>query len=456
MSRLSVIWHLLATTTIVLLLAWWWNRYLSQDESSAYPNRPIHVVVPYKAGGGSDTFVRIMQKGIVAEQLLPQPLVIVNQPGGIGTIGSRQVKNAAPDGYKILCHHNAIITAKLAGTVDYGPEAFEPIALTAEMSMVIMVREDSPLQNIVDLLEQAKATPREVRFGANKGAPAYFTTLQLERAWPGADLSIVSAGGGADRYSKILGGHLEAGIFSLSEYLDFRGVEGTPPDQNVRAIAVLGSQRHESIPEVPTAVEMGIPVTLTNANYWWAPKGTPPNVIDQLSSVLQQALQNKGVRGELSRLRMETTFDEGDSFKQRMKRTVGQFEAVVAQKQTDLPNFTLYVGVIVAALLGWVLLDAARNATSVQESKVLVPGATFIKRPGIVLACFAVLCGYVFILGRGMIPFPVATAAMVLTTGGMMLRCDPKSRWIVLVQLALLTGLGAQFVFTQVLVTPLP
>ena len=153
-----------------------------------------------------------------------------------------------PDGYKILCHHNAIITAKLAGTVDYGPEAFEPIALTAEMSMVILVREDSPVQNIVDLLEQAKATPKEVRFGANKGAPAYFTTLQLERAWPGADFSIVSAGGGADRYSKILGGHLEAGIFSLSEYLDFRGVEGTParPEHSCHCRARFAAARFDS------------------------------------------------------------------------------------------------------------------------------------------------------------------------------------------------------------------
>ncbi len=168
MNKTMLAWQLVTSCVIVALIGWWWDRHSSQDGSSQYPNRPIHVIVPYKAGGGSDTFVRIMTKGIVEDQLLDQPLVIVNQPGGIGTIGSREVKNAPPDGYKILCHHNAIITAKLAGTVDFGPEAFEPIALTAEMSMVILVREDSPVQSIVDLLEQAKATPKEVRFGANK------------------------------------------------------------------------------------------------------------------------------------------------------------------------------------------------------------------------------------------------------------------------------------------------
>ena len=147
--------------------------------------------------------------------------------------------------------------------------------------MVILVRGDAPFQDITDLLEQARVTPKAVRFGANKGAPAYFTTLQLEESWPGADFSIVSAGGGADRYAKILGGHLEAGIFSLSEYLDFRGGEGTPPEQDVRAIAVLSPERHESIPGVPTAVERGVPVVLSNANYWWAPQGTPPPITRQ-------------------------------------------------------------------------------------------------------------------------------------------------------------------------------
>ena len=238
-------------------------RHKSETTESGYPERAIHIVVPYDAGGGSDTFVRILEKGIAEDALVDQPLVILNQPGGSGTIGSGEVKNADPDGYKILCHHNAIITAKLAETVDYGPEAFEPIAMTGEMSMVILVRDDSPIQNIVDLLETAKDKPNTIRFGANKGAPAYFTTLQLQKSLEGAELTIVSAGGGADRYSKILGGHLEAGIFSLSEYLDFRGPAGTPPDQNIRAIALLSNQRHESIPDVPTAVEMNVPVVLT-------------------------------------------------------------------------------------------------------------------------------------------------------------------------------------------------
>ena len=244
---------------------------------SDYPSRPIQVVVPYGAGGGSDTFVRTIQKGIVQDDLLPQPLVIMNVPGGGATSGSRKVKDASLDGYKILCLHNAIITAKLAKTVDYGVEAFEPIAMTGELSLVIMVRDDAPYDDLRDLLNEAKRRPKQIKFGANKGAPAYFATLHMQRVWEGAAFNIVSGDGGAERYSKLLGGHLDAGIFSLSEYFDYR-LSNVPSDQNIRAIAVMATDRHPSIPDVPCSMEQGVPVLLSNAHYWWAPKGTPKEV----------------------------------------------------------------------------------------------------------------------------------------------------------------------------------
>jgi tripartite-type tricarboxylate transporter receptor subunit TctC len=453
MNRPRLIWHVAATSTIVALVGWWLAQRAATDSSPDYPNRPVQVVVPYAAGGGSDTFVRIVQQGIDQDGLLGQPLVIINQAGGIGTIGSRDVKNAEPDGYKILCHHNAIITAKLTETVGYGPEAFAPIALTGEMSMVIAVRADAPFQNVNDLLEQAETAPKSIRFGANKGAPAYFTTLQLEKAWPGAEFSIVSSGGGADRYSKILGGHLEAGIFSLSELLDFRAVAGTPPDQDIRAIALLGQTRHESIPEVPTAVEMGVPVTLNNANYWWAPKETPRPILDKLANVLERAMQNSKVRSELERLRMDPLFDRGDSFQIRIDQTVRQFEAVMEQKQSELPDFTAYTAVIVAMLLVWVGVDMLRGTTPVPEPQF--GDDDFVRRPAVAIACFASLAGYVWLLSQAWLPFAVASTAMVMIVGGIMM-FTASGRWIVLLQLALLTGLGAEFIFTELLVTPLP
>ena len=455
MKKSTVIWHPVAAIALVCLIGWQIMRHKSETTESGYPERAIHIVVPYDAGGGSDTFVRILEKGIAEDALVDQPLVILNQPGGSGTIGSGEVKNADPDGYKILCHHNAIITAKLAETVDYGPEAFEPIAMTGEMSMVILVRDDSPIQNIVDLLETAKDKPNTIRFGANKGAPAYFTTLQLQKSLEGAELTIVSAGGGADRYSKILGGHLEAGIVSLSEYLDFRGPAGTPPDQNIRAIALLSNQRHESIPDVPTAVEMNVPVVLTNANYWWAPKDTPAAVIDYWADALDKAMQNENVLGELARLRMDPTYDRGASLKQRLDNTMYQFSLVAEQEQTWLPNFTVYVGILLVVFLTWAVIESIFQKKQLPETNSTLPSEPFRKRPDIAIACFALLCGYVLLLSMGWLPFAIVSAGMVALIGGQMMR-GTSAKWIVLLELAVLTGLGTQFIFTEVFVTPLP
>ena len=451
----KLLWHAGSVTAITALIGWQVLRSRSQPTETGYPERPVHIVVPYDAGGGSDTFVRILQKGISEDQLLDQPLVIINQPGGSGTIGSREVKNADPDGYKILCHHNAIITAKLAETVDYGPEAFEPIAMTGEMSMVILVRDDSPIENIVDLLQTAKDKPSTIRFGANKGAPAYFTTLQLQKALPGAELSIVSAGGGADRYSKILGGHLEAGIFSLSEYLDFRGIEGTPADENIRAIALLSHQRHESIPDVPTAVEMNIPVVLTNANYWWAPKETPAAIVDFWADVLAKVMQNETVLAELARLRMDPSYEKNSALQERLDDTIKQFNLVAEQEQSWLPNFTVYVGLLLAIFFAWAILETTTRKSDNKSAASPIESEPFRKRPDIAIVCFVLLTGYVLLLSTGWLPFAFATAAMVALIGGQMMRGAP-ARWIVLLELAILTGLGSQFLFTEVFVTPLP
>jgi hypothetical protein len=197
---------------------------------------------------------------------------------------------------------------------------------------------------------------------------------------------------------------------------------------------------------------LGVPVLLNNANYWWAPKGTPEPIIEKLASVLEQAMQNETVLSELGRLRMDPTFDRGPSFERRLAETSRRFEAVTAQKQAALPNFTLYVGVIVAMLFVCVFVQSWRETS---PASMTTSDSGFVTKPGIAAACFAVLCGYVLLLGRGWLPFTITTAAMVLVIGGLMFR-GGRGNWIVLAELALLTALGSHFVFTEIFVTALP
>ena len=109
-----------------------------------FPSKPITVIVPFAAGGGSDVFVRIFQNAIRQNNLCPQPIVIKNIAGAGGTIGSRTARNADPDGHTILCLHDGIYTAEHYGNADWGPTDFEPIAATGRSGVVIAVGENSP------------------------------------------------------------------------------------------------------------------------------------------------------------------------------------------------------------------------------------------------------------------------------------------------------------------------
>jgi len=441
------IWHYIAVPLVAALLLWRISGVFNSGAETTYPAQPIHVVVPYGAGGGTDNFVRLLSKSIADHELLPQPLVVINQPGGSGTIGSRYVKDARPDGYRILCHHESIITAKLSGSVPFGPEAFEPIVQTGGINLLVVVREDAPYQSMHDLLEAAKQEPKKLRFGANLGSPAHFTAMKLEAAYPGAQFNLITAGGGQKRFVSLLGGHLEAGIFALAEYLAFRAKEGTPPDKNIRALAILSADRLPALPEVGTCLDEGIEVTSDNAYYWWAPKGTPPAAIETLSQALLAAWEKEEVRETLNEWSISPDVTQGEALLERVQDRVSKMEKFAVRAKSDLPNFPLYAFLIVIALVVVVVIKSLIERPA--PTADLPPQY----RPAII--AFAIVIAYVLLLQFGLVPFALATIAMVFCCGAVISGWQ-RQRWPVLAEIALLAGLGSEFVFTRIFTVALP
>ncbi|MDB4665252.1 tripartite tricarboxylate transporter substrate-binding protein [Verrucomicrobia bacterium] len=441
------IWHYVTIPLIAALLLWRISGAFQSSSDSTYPTQPVHVVVPYGAGGGTDNFVRLFTKTIAERELLPQPLVVINQSGGSGTIGSRYVKDARPDGYRILCHHESIITAKLSGSVPFGPEAFEPILQTGGINLLVVVREDAPYQSMRDLLEAAKKEPKKLRFGANIGSPAHFTAMKLEAAYPGAQFNLITAGGGQKRFVSILGGHLEAGIFSLAEYLAFRAEEGTPPDKNIRALAVLSSERIPALPQIGNCLEEGLDVTSDNAYYWWAPKGTPPAITETLSQALLAAWEQKEVRETLDEWSIAPEITKGETLLQRLQDRVSKMEKFAVRAEPDLPNFPLYAILIALALVVVVVIKSR------VDKSVPTAAATQQYRPTILT--FGIIIAYVLLLQLRLVPFAIATIAMVFLCGAVISSWE-RRRWLVMAEIALIAGLGSEFVFTRIFTVALP
>jgi len=312
--------------------------------AEAFPDRPVKVIVPFAPGGGSDTFARLMIRRINDSDLSPEPWVVVNVPGGGGTIGSRRAKNALADGHTLLFLHDGIVTARYAGQATYGPDAFTAVAATGRIGAVICVAEDASYAKLEDLMAAAASSPGEVTFAANIGAPSYFMARLLEHAHGEARFRYVQSGGGARRFADLLGGHVEASAFSVSEYLNFR--EG-----GIRAIAYLGERRHDSLPDVPTAAEAGVDVTYANLQGWWAPKGTPGERVGTLANMLREVMETPSFRERLAELRIEPVFFDADEARRAFAERSRQIEALdLDRSPLRLPR--LEVGFALLLLFG--------------------------------------------------------------------------------------------------------
>ena len=255
--------------------------------ASAWPDKPIKVVVPFGPGGQSDIFARIVQKVIADKNLLPQPMSVVNV-GGHFSVGTTQVKNAPPDGYSVLLIQPALLIGEVVS-----PERklsyrdFEPIALTGGFCINYVVRDDSPWMTLADLVKAAKEKPGQIVTGVNIGALNHMALGILERA-AGIQLRYAQIGGGAENYAALKGGTTQLGALSTSEWQTYKG-------GGVRALALAAPQRHPKQSDIPTAKEAGFDAEFCVKGYWFAPKGTPQAAIATLAAALEKAMTSPEV-----------------------------------------------------------------------------------------------------------------------------------------------------------------
>lgn len=428
------------------------SREQGRPRRGAFPSRPIKLVVPFKAGGGTDAFARIVNKAIRDESLLPQPMVIINAGGAGATIGSRRVKNSRPDGYTLLILHDAILTAKANGNVGYGPEAFEPIAGTGEVGMVIVVRDNSPYRSLKQLMEAARRDPGTITFGANIGALTHFAGLMLEEKCPGAAFRYVQLGGGAERFSKLIGEHIDVTGFSLEEFERFRS-------QGLRGLAVLSNDPYRlgggtvanDTPEkeiVPTAVGQGYDVAMTNTFYWWAPKGTPPDRVRRIADALKKAMQSDGVRQWARDNQCNPIFLRGKDLSDRISASAVRYGRVTPAAQSELPNYPRVLLVAMAFIGIWIVFGRYRNRyvappTDGNTESNATP------RVRTAVWCAAVTLLYYVALGSLQVDFRLATFAYVAALGGILVGFRSRSL-LALTVIAGLMSFGLEFVLSAV------
>ena len=289
-------------------------------DAQDYPSQPIKVIVPLAAGGGIDAFARMFAKAIEADGSLAQPIVVTNMPGAGGAIGMRAVAEAESDGYTLLNFHSSVLTAPVTGQVDFGLEAFEPIAQTGDQFIVLAVRNDSKYKTLQDVIEQSRREPRSVLVATNLGAIAHFAPAMVSDA-AGVEFKYVQVGGGAKALASVLGGHTDIAVFALAGFSKFR-------QNGVRGLVILAPERHPDLPNIPTARELGYDVIASVPDWWLAPAGTPKDRIDKFADVLEKLMATQEIQSWLKSRMNDPVFIRGEALKEKMQEQYDHFDRI--------------------------------------------------------------------------------------------------------------------------------
>ena len=267
--------------------------------AQSYPARSITLVVPFAAGGPTDTIGRILAERI--GKSLGQAVVVENVLGAGGIIGNNRVLKAAPDGYTMEIGHigtHVLAPAVQELAVDYVTD-FEPVAMVASNPQVIVSRNGLATKDLKELIAWVKANPGKVSYATGgPGTPAHIMGVHFGNQV--APLNIIHYKGAAPAMQDVIAGHVDLSFDQAATGLT-QSRAG-----RVRAYAITAKARLASAPDIPTVDEAGLPgFYMSIWHAFWVPKGTPRDVVAKLNGALREALADPAVRKRLEDLGQE-------------------------------------------------------------------------------------------------------------------------------------------------------
>lgn len=251
--------------------------------AQSFPEKPITFIVPFPAGGPADMLGRGLAEAV--KKHLPKPVVVVNKPGGAGTIGISEVIQAKPDGYKIGQAAVAILTVQphLTSLPYRTPDDYLPLMKLVTLQVIMFVRSDAPWKNAQEFIEYARANPGKLKIGI----PGFGTILHLDleqlKVLAKIDLTNVPFEG-PQQVPALLGGHVDVALAHPAPVI--------PHVQagKIRVIGVFQHARNLSFPDAPTFKELGYDITQGVYYLLVLPKGTPKLAVDTIHDAFKKAL----------------------------------------------------------------------------------------------------------------------------------------------------------------------
>jgi tripartite-type tricarboxylate transporter receptor subunit TctC len=265
-----------------------------------YPAKTITMIVPFAAGGPTDTIARMLAERM--SRTLGQTIVVENVAGAGGTIANNKVLHAPADGYMIEIGHvgtHVLAPAVQDIKIDYVTE-FEPIAMVAANAQVVVVNPSVPVKTLKEFVEHVKKNPGNVSYGTGgPGTPSHVMAVDFGNR-VGAPLNIIHYKGSGPALQDVIAGHVNATFDQAATALN------QVKAGRVRALAVTSKTRLASAPDIPTVDEAGLPgFYMSIWHALWAPKGTPKEVVARLNGAAREALADPAISKRLQDIGQE-------------------------------------------------------------------------------------------------------------------------------------------------------
>ncbi|HYC06132.1 MAG TPA: tripartite tricarboxylate transporter substrate binding protein BugD [Azospirillaceae bacterium] len=312
-----------AFAALATVMAW------SGASAQNFPTKPITMVVPFAAGGPTDTVARLIAQNM--SQTLGQQVIVENVGGAGGTIGAARVAGAEADGHTVLLHHIGQATsATLYRNLKYKPaEDFAPVGLITDVPMTIVAKKDFPAKDLKELVAYVKKNPDKVTLAnAGVGAASHLCGMLMMQAL-GVQLTTVPYKGTGPAMNDLVGGQVDLMCDQTTNTTS--QIKGGA----IKAYAVTTPTRVKSLPDLPTTKEAGL--TGVEVAVWhglYAPKGTPQPVVDKLSKALQTALKDQTVITRFAELGTEPVAQERATPKvlgDFVKAEIARWQPVITQ-----------------------------------------------------------------------------------------------------------------------------
>ncbi|MDR0577950.1 MAG: tripartite tricarboxylate transporter substrate binding protein [Candidatus Accumulibacter sp.] len=293
----------------------------SISAAAAYPDKPVTVICPWAAGGGTDLLLRALSKE--AEKYLGQTINVVNQTGGGGAIGHNAIRAARPDGYTVGMITFELNSLPPQGLVNFTWKDFDPLMLLNADPAALTVPKGAPYSTVPAFVEYARAHPDEISIGNSAPGSVWHIAAGLTAEATGIKVKHVPFNGAQPAVTALVGGHIQAVAVSVAE------VRGQAQAGALKILGVMANERDKVFPDVPTFKQQGVDVAFFTWRGLALPKGVPAGVKAKITDAYKKAFDSREFQDFAAKASLNLEYKNGADFAKFLEQNYKDVEAVM-------------------------------------------------------------------------------------------------------------------------------